>query len=81
MIDRKNAVTPFGITIKTKLLELNRTQNWLIAVLAEEYKNGYTSGHTSDYVKLIIKGDIPEGSLVPVRVISISESGELSGVK
>ena len=38
MFDRKNAVTPFGITIKTKLLELNRTQNWLIAVLAEEYK-------------------------------------------
>lgn len=50
-----------------------------IEVLAEEYKNGYTSGHTSDYVKVSIKGDIPEGSLVPVKAISISESGELSG--
>ena len=30
MLERKNAVTSFGISIKTKLLELNKTQNWLI---------------------------------------------------
>ena len=50
-----------------------------IEVLAEEYKNGFTIGHTADYVKVYTKGNVSEGSNVTVIAGGLTESGDLSG--
>ena len=74
MFERKNAVTPFGITIKTKLLELNRTQNWLI----EQVKAMDTSVYVdSSVINKVLTGQIKTGKVVDAikRVLNIEENG------
>ncbi|MBR1862450.1 MAG: MiaB/RimO family radical SAM methylthiotransferase [Lachnospiraceae bacterium] len=46
-------------------------------VLVEEYKDGYSVGHTADYVKVRTRGKLPEGGIALLVPGEISAEGDL----
>lgn len=42
-----------------------------VEVLIEEEKDGYFMGHTSNYLKVMIKGDLKINELVKVKIVSV----------
>lgn len=61
MLERKNAVTSFGITIKTKLLKMNKTQNWLIEQIKKQDSAIYID---SSVLNKVLTGQIKTGRIV-----------------
>ena len=45
-------------------------------IVAETYKDGYTTGYTSDYIQVQIKGRLPHGKMIPV-VLEKYEDGRM----
>ena len=42
-----------------------------VEVLVEEYKDGYSYGHTGNFLYVKIKGEYPHNSYKKVRIINI----------
>ena len=42
-----------------------------ISVLVEEYKDGYSIGHTGNYLHVKIKGEYPHNSIVKCKINSL----------
>lgn len=72
MLERKNAVTPFGISVKMKLLELNKTQNWLIEQAKMVDSSIYID---SSVMNKVLTGQIKTGKVVDAvkKVLTIKE--------
>jgi len=72
MLERKNAVTPFGIFVKMKLLELNKTQNWLIEQAKMVDSSIYID---SSVMNKVLTGQIKTGKVVDAvkKVLTIKE--------
>ena len=47
-------------------------------VLVEEYKDGCSIGHTSNYLKVVIKGEVPTNEFYNVKITNASSS-EVTG--
>ncbi len=45
-----------------------------LKVLIEEEKDGYFMGHTSNYLKVIVKGDLRINEIVPVEIVSVNNN-------
>ena len=45
-------------------------------IVAETYKDGYTTGYTSDYIQVQVKGHLPQGKMIPV-VLEQYEDGKM----
>ncbi len=57
----KKSISDFGKSIKLKLIEINKTQNWLICELQKNLPNNYIDG---SLLYKIIVGDISKGKVV-----------------
>ena len=44
--------------------------------MAETYKDGYTTGYTSDYIQVHVKGKLPQGKMIPV-ILESYEDGKM----
>jgi transcriptional regulator with XRE-family HTH domain len=69
---RKNPLTPYGITVNVKLMNLGQNQRWLIEKLNEELPERYID---SSVVNRILTGrlDSPEITAAIDRLLGISE--------
>ena len=47
-------------------------------VLVEEHKDGRSIGHTSNYLKVVIKGEVPTNEFYNVKITNASSS-EVTG--
>ena len=56
----KRTPTGFGIAVKTRLLELGQTQEWLIAEVAKDTGKYFDSG----YLHRILRGEIATPGIV-----------------
>lgn len=45
-------------------------------IVAETYKDGYTTGYTSDYIQVHVKGKLPQGKMIPV-ILESYEDGKM----
>lgn len=45
-------------------------------IVAETYKDGYTTGYTSDYIQVHVQGKLPQGKMIPV-VLTSYEDGKM----
>lgn len=73
-----------GITKKNRvhqILELSHqleyqyaVQFWnqTLEILTEEYKDGYTIGHTSNYLKIYVEGNFPLNQVIQVQVVKVT---------
>ena len=55
-------------------LETNYMSKYIgreIEVLVEEYKDGYSYGHTGNYLYVKIKGELPHNEIVKVKAIDV----------
>jgi|GEM_PF-343306 len=78
MFERKNAVTSFGIAVKTKLLELNKTQNWLIEQVKALDDSIYID---SSVMNKVITGQIKTGKVVnAVKAVLDINPNDLFGI-
>ena len=70
--DRKHIVCALGKSIKIKLLELNKTQNWLISELQSHLPNMYID---SSVLFKILTGDIKSGKVLETakEILEITE--------
>jgi threonylcarbamoyladenosine tRNA methylthiotransferase MtaB len=57
----------FALDYKSKFL--NKT----LYMVAEEKKKGYTWGYTENYINLSVRGNLPLGEIVPVRIIKVEK--------
>lgn len=75
MLERKKAVTPFGISVKMKLLELNKTQNWLIEQVKKSDNSIYVD---SSVMNRVLTGQIKSGKVVDAvkSILNIEEETE-----
>lgn len=58
----------------SKELEINYMKQFLnqeVEVLIEEMKNGYSIGHTGNYLLVKIKGEIPQNTFISAKLTSI----------
>ena len=58
----------------SKELEIDYMKKFIgknVEVLIEEYKDGYSYGHTGNYLYVKIKGELPHNEMVNVNVKSI----------
>ena len=51
-----------------------------VEVLIEEEKDGYFIGHTSNYLKVMIKGDLKINELVKVKIVSVNDDNIIGNV-
>lgn len=59
---RKNSLTDYGKKVKTRLIELDKTQKWLIT----EVNKRVSITMTSSYLNRIMIGKVVSSSAVPV---------------
>lgn len=59
----KRALTSYGLTVKSKLLELNETQEWLISEIKKKLPDSYVDG--SILYKIFI-GEVSKSKIIPV---------------
>ena len=58
----------------SKELEINYMKKFInkeVEVLVEEFKDGYSYGHTGNYLYVKIKGELPHNELVKVTIKDI----------
>lgn len=69
--ERKNPLTPYGIKVNVKLMEIGQKQNWLIEKLNEELPERYID---SSVVNRILTGRLnsPEIAATIDRLLEIS---------
>ena len=62
---KKRSITPYGIAIKIKLVEMNKTQNWLIEQLKMRFPDRYFD---SSLMYKILTGQV--NSLTTIKAIN-----------
>ena len=69
---RKNKLTAYGKSIKQKLLDMDKTQNWLISKINERS----SIKMTSSYLNRIMIGKVADSSAVPIinDILNIKDS-------
>ena len=50
----------------------------IVDFLPEEIKNGYTEGYSGNYLRIYVKGELPTGKIIKVRVIAPCFNGALA---
>ena len=58
----------------SKELEINYMNNFInqtVEVLIEEYKDGYSIGHTGNFLHVKIKKEYPHNEIVKIKLIKI----------
>lgn len=63
MNHRKNPLTEYGIAIKTELLKLNKTQNWLIEEVKKMLPERYLD---VSYLNRIMTGQVKQSVVMDV---------------
>lgn len=51
----------------------NKFLNKQVEILTEEFKNGYTIGHTSNYLKIYVPQDLPLNKIIKVQIKEVNQ--------
>ncbi len=70
-IKKERARTLIALSKKLELTYMHKYLNQKVIVLTENYKDGYTYGHTSNYLFIKILGKIKANEEVTVLITSI----------
>ena len=52
-----------------------------LRLLPEEYKDGYTEGYSENYLRLYVKGELPVGKIIKVKVGESFKDGAFAEIK
>ena len=51
-----------------------------VEVLTETFKSGYTEGHSDDYIKVYVEGEIPLNEIIKIKLIDVFKDGMIGTV-
>ncbi len=69
-----------AVARELKAKYINSYKGKSLTMLTEEYVEGYTVGHTENFIKLYVKGEIPLNSLTCCSLVDIYEDGAIATV-
>lgn len=72
--ERKKALTPYGITVNVRLMEMGKKQTWLIEKIQELLPNRYID---SSFINRVLTGQTNS----PEVITSINEILHIDGVE
>ncbi len=71
----KRALTEYGKTVKSKLLELNETQEWLVGEIKKILPDSYVD---SSLLNKVLVGDVNNSKIVPAinSILGITDNAD-----